>query len=97
MFSGGLGGSFSDFCCLGDRLENCVLLRVTLGILNGTIIRSMVRIVLWIRTEQLFIISWQIPGHNLSLGLRAETEDSGLSTEPRSSVAPSQGGPADSY
>ena len=29
-------------------------------------------------------------GHNLSLGLRAETEDSGLSAELRSVVAPSK-------
>ena len=35
------------------------------------------------------------PGHNLSLGLRAEAEDLGLSAELRSLVAPPKGGPAD--
>ena len=34
-------------------------------------------------------------GHNISLGLRAEAEDLGLSAELRSLVAPPKGGPAD--
>ena len=36
-----------------------------------------------------------LPGNNLSLGLRAEAEDLGLTAEPRSLVAPPKGGPAD--
>ena len=36
VFVGGLGGILSNFCCLGNRLENSVFLNVTLGILNGT-------------------------------------------------------------
>ena len=36
-----------------------------------------------------------LPGHNISLGLRAEAEDLGLTAEPRSLVAPPKGGPAD--
>ena len=27
---------FSEFFCLGNRLENCVFFKVTLGILDGT-------------------------------------------------------------
>ena len=34
-------------------------------------------------------------GHNLSLGLRAEAGDLGLTVEPRRLVAPPEGGPAD--
>ena len=36
-----------------------------------------------------------LPGHNLSVGLRAEAEDLGLSVDPHSLVAPPKGGPAD--
>lgn len=34
-------------------------------------------------------------GHNISLGLRAEAEDLGLTADLRSLVAPPKGGPAD--
>ena len=34
-------------------------------------------------------------GHNMSLGLRAEAEDSGPTAQLRSLVAPPQGGPVD--
>ena len=36
VFVGGLGDSFSDFFCLGNRLGHLVVLKVTLGILIGT-------------------------------------------------------------
>ena len=38
-----------------------------------------------------------LPGHNLSLGHKAEAEDLGLSADPRSLVAPPKGGPADIF
>ena len=46
----------------------------------------------WIRTN--FAL---LPGHDISFGLRAESEDLGLSADPRSLVAPTQEGPADRF
>ena len=58
---------------------------------NKEMTGSVVKRALSIRSK----LSKKLPGHNLSLGLRAAAEDLGLSAEPHSPVAPPEEGPAD--
>ena len=55
MFFGGPGSRFSEFFCLGNRLENLVFFKVILGILialeNKATGGSVVKMALWIRTK----------------------------------------------
>ena len=55
---------------------------------------SVVKMVVCVLTKKL-LISYLLPSHNLSLGMRAECEDLGLTAELRSLVATLKVGPAD--